>query len=446
MIFAYHKKVYSLKKRTIGLFLILILILFLMVFAFAYMTTKDEYEKKLYLSMEYFAALIERNLLDQEVDFHQENYVIEKTKLLVQIIPYAPQYQQLITPTHQQTANPSFIFKKSNSKDITLIYNHKFNYQLQITAQHADIKKNVFRLTLQHILLPYLLVAPVTILLLFLFLLRSLHPLTVLERQINKRSANDLTPFSLDYVPQELVTLMNALNLMFERMQLYQKQQRQFVANAAHELRTPITALNLQLEILKSALPHTDEALKSYRTAEGGLLRLQNLVNQMMSLAHQESLPQQQNHQLLNISDMLKVCIEQLYPAIELKDINLTLERLDNITIYAHPEQINSIMFNLLDNAIKYTPKYGIINISLYVEQRDILLRIEDSGSGIKPEHVSKVFQRFYRLNDHSHIIGSGLGLSIVKIVVEQLHGHIDLQPSELGGLLVLVKIPLAKP
>lgn len=446
MIFSHRKRAYSLKKRTIGVFLILILSLFLMVFGFTYMTTKEEYEKKLYFSMEYFSTLIERNLLDHQPDFFQGKYRIDKTNLLVKIIPYNPDYDQQIIWETNKPNNPSFIYEKAQNKDITLVFNNQPNYQLQITAFSADIHKNIFHLTLQHILLPYLLIAPVTIILLFLFLLYSLHPLTVLERQIDRRNANDFTPLSLNYLPQELVSLINALNLMFERMQLYQKQQRQFVANAAHELRTPITALNLQLQILKASLPHTEDASKAYKTAEGGLLRLQNLVNQMMSLAHQESMPQNQVAQLLNISDMLKTCIEQLYAAIEIKDISLTLERLENITTYAHPEQINSIIFNLLDNAIKYTPQYGIINISLYIEQRQVVLAIEDSGSGIKPQQVAKVFQRFYRLNSHSHIIGSGLGLSIVKIAVDQLNGTIDLLPSELGGLLVVVKIPLSKP
>lgn len=446
MIFTHGKKAYSLKKRTIGLFLIMILILFLMMFGFAYMTTKEEYEKKLYFSMEYFSALIERNMLNQQPDFFQDKYLIDKTNLMVQIIPYDHLHDDDLIQFQENTANPSFIYKEANNKDITLLFNNYPDYQLQITATYADINKNVFHLTLQHILLPYILIAPITIILLFLFLLRSLHPLTLLERQIDKRIANDFTPLSLNYLPQELASLISALNLMFERMQQYQKQQRQFVANAAHELRTPITALNLQLQILKSSLPNTEEALKSYHTTESGLQRLQNLVNQMMTLAHQESMPQNQVYQLLNISEMLKTCVQHLYASIEHKDINLSIERLDSIHIYAHPEQINSIFFNLLDNAIKYTPKYGIINISLYINQRVITLTIEDSGSGIKPEDTSKVFERFYRLNNHSHIIGSGLGLSIVKIAIEQLHGTIELTASELGGLLVTVTIPLTKP
>jgi signal transduction histidine kinase len=143
---------------------------------------------------------------------------------------------------------------------------------------------------------------------------------------------------------------------------------------------------------------------------------------------------------------VLKQCIEQLYAAVEHKSIELSIEQLEPISLFAHSEQINSIIYNLLDNAIKYTPQYGIINVALYMDRNLITFRIEDSGPGIPKAEISKVFERFYRATTNTNIIGSGLGLAITKIAVQQLQGTIHLEPSDLGGLLVTVTIPADSP
>lgn len=436
----YRQQHYSLKKRTLVLFFMLTMMLFIMVFCFAYMTTKEEYEKKLHYSMEYFAILISNALDRQHRPIHaiQQTYVLDHLNMKVLIAP-----RKLIKPAYPADLHPyAFHYFKDQQHGTTLAYQSNQQYLIQITASQAQVRHNVFRLTLQHILLPYVLIVPIAIVLLFTLLLRSFYPLTVLERRISKRPADELSPLPMEHLPQELLPLIRALNQMFERIKNDREKQRQFVANAAHELRTPLTALNLQLQILKSHIPESNEARSSFNTVDSGLLRIQNLVNQMMNLAHQET-NNQQPAQLINVSHALKHCIEQLYAAIEHKDIELTIERLETISLFAHAEQINSIIYNLLDNAIKYTPQYGIINISLFMDLNVITLMIEDSGRGIPPEELDKVFQRFYRVSSDSSIIGSGLGLSITKIAIEQLGGTIQLQASDLGGVLAIVRIPV---
>jgi signal transduction histidine kinase len=110
--------------------------------------------------------------------------------------------------------------------------------------------------------------------------------------------------------------------------------------------------------------------------------------------------------------------------------------------VRAHPGQIDSIITNLLDNAIKYTPAEGSIHVSLFSNQTTAILRMEDSGSSLDAEEIEKVFQRFYRSPAHQQIIGSGLGLAIVKTALDQLHGRIILSQSDLGGLQVDVHLP----
>lgn len=424
---------HSLTKRIIVLFAALVLVLFLTVFIFAYINTKSEYEKKLFYKMEIFATLVENQIHDIQVASFSKRYMIRDTELTL-TLTRTHHTQDVVEGPSRISRHESYqVFRKPN-------INH--NYDLVIQASRADVHRHVLQLTLSHILLPYLLVSPVFIVILFFLLLRNLKPLTLIEREISRREATDFHALRSEHLPKELYSLVIALNQMFQRMQTYQNQQQQFIANAAHEMRSPITALNLQLQILKNYLDNSADAQKSFHSVESGLLRIQNLVTQMMSLVHQESITSAQAYQRINLTETLKQCIEQLYPSIEHKDINLEIEQLEEVYVRAHPAQIGSIITNLLDNAIKYAPVEGTINISLFTNQTKAILRIEDSGSSISQQDIEKVFQRFYRSPGHQQIIGSGLGLAIVKTAIDQLHGRIMLSQSDLGGLQVDVHLP----
>ena len=424
---------HSLTRRIIVLFAALVLVLFLTVFIFAYINTKSEYEKKLFYKMEIFATLVENQIHDIRVASFSKRYMIRDTELTLVLTRTHHTQDKQEGPSRISEHDNYQVFRKPN-------INH--NYDLVIQASRADVHRHVLQLTLSHILLPYLLVSPVFIVILFFLLLRNLKPLTLIEREISRREATEFHPLKSEHLPKELYSLVLALNQMFQRMQTYQNQQQQFIANAAHEMRSPITALNLQLQILKNYLHNSPDAQKSFNSVESGLLRIQNLVSQMMSLVHQESITSAQAYQRISLTEALKQCIEQLYPSIEHKDINLEIEQLEEVYVRAHPAQIDSIITNLLDNAIKYAPVEGTINISLFTNQTKAILRIEDSGSSISQQDIEKVFQRFYRSPSHQQIIGSGLGLAIVKTAVDQLHGRILLSQSDLGGLQVDVHLP----
>lgn len=428
------EKRHSLTKRIIVLFAALVMVLFLTVFIFAYINTKSEYEKKLFYKMEIFATLVENQIHHIGVPVFTKRYHIHDNQLTLSLIR-TNQPSSATTPVVRNS-------KMDNQYQVLRAANAEHNYDLKIQASRADVHRHVLQLTLSHILLPYLLVSPVFIVILFFLLLRNLKPLTLIEREISRREATDFHALKADHLPKELYSLVLALNQMFQRIQNYQNQQQQFIANAAHEMRSPITALNLQLQILKTYIDDSQDARKSFNSVEAGLLRIQNLVSQMMSLVHQESITSAQAYQRINLTEALKQCIEQLYPSIENKDINLSIEQLEEVYVRAHPGQITSIITNLLDNAIKYTPSEGSIHISLFANQTKAILRIEDSGSSINQQEIDKVFQRFYRSPVHQQIIGSGLGLAIVKTALDQLHGRIMLSQSDLGGLQVDVFIP----
>lgn len=433
---------FSLVNRILFLFASLVLVLFLVIFIFAYTTTKSEFEQKVYYKIERVAILLERQLENTNVQTFEGNYIIGEINTKIKI-----------TQRDCSTSQPAFHLaaacnqvsgfeaKKTVQHDIETYFflNTQNNLVIQVSVLHSQINAYVLKLT-SRILLPYLIVAPFAMIILLALLLNSLRPLRTLEQEILKRAPNNFDPLNTQPASKELNSLVDALNQMFGRAYQFQIQQQQFIANAAHELRTPLTALSLHLQILKNELVSNASEQKIFDEFEQRLDRLQLLVNQMMTLAHQEINSAEVNTQLIDLSALLKSGIEQLYPNIEKQGLNLYITDFENCMVRARPDQLNSIIINVLDNAIKYTPKDGLISVSLKSLANDAVLIIEDSGAGIDESEYKKVFQRFYRLDNAQNIIGSGLGLSIVYQAVQQLHGSIELSKSMLGGLAVTIK------
>lgn len=439
---------FSLVNRILFLFAALVLVLFLIIFIFAYNTTKSEYEQKVYYKIERVGILLERELRGANVQSYHGRYKIGEVTTIIRI-----EQKNCAQPTSPVIAAAcdqvsGFIAEELKNDHIDTYYLNTNNLKtnnpvvIQVSVLHSHINAYVLKLTSQ-ILLPYLIISPLAIIALFIFLLNSLKPLRSLEQEIQTREPNYFGPLATSPSSTELNSLVNALNQLFERAHQFQLQQQQFIANAAHELRTPLTALNLHLQILKNELTHSGhmqpQEQQMLSELEERLQRLQLLVNQMMSLAHQEKLGHESGKQPIELSALVKSCIEQLYPSLEKKQLNLYITDFEKSWISARPDQLNSIVMNILDNAIKYTPNGGLISISLKEQNQQTTLIIEDSGPGIDEAEYQNVFQRFYRLNNAQDIIGSGLGLAIVHQAVQQLQGSIELSRSMLGGLAVIL-------
>ncbi|XID74329.1 sensor histidine kinase [Alkanindiges sp. WGS2144] len=436
---------FSLVNRIIFLFASLVLVLFLVIFIFAYTTSKAEYEQKLYYKIERVGILLERQLRNTPIYAFEGNYKIGEIDTRIKINQrhcdssrrLAPQQTHLSAACEQLSG---FVAQKIYNDQVeTYFLNTRNNKVIQVSVLHSDIHDYVLKLT-SRILLPYLIAAPVAIIVLFIFLLNSLKPLRLLEQEILRRAPNDFTSLHTHPASKELNSLVSALNQMLERTHQFQLQQQQFIANAAHELRTPLTALSLHLQILKNELATNKHEQLMFIQLEERLHRLQLLVNQMMTLAHQDKLHTEPSRQPVDLSDIIKGCVEQLYPSIEKQGLNLYFTDFEKSLINARTDQLNSIVTNILDNAIKYTSKDGLISVSLKNQADQVVLVIEDSGPGIDESEYQNVFQRFYRLNNAQDIIGSGLGLAIVQQAVQQLNGSIELAKSMLGGLAVIIK------
>ncbi len=313
-------------------------------------------------------------------------------------------------------------------------------YQIQVSQQNSVRKSLAFELAL-NMFIPYVLFLPFALWSLIWVIRRNLKPLDDFKDELIKRGAYELKPIQANQYPEEITPTIQEMNHLFERILSSQQEQKQFTADAAHELRTPITALNLQTKILLQQFPN-DPAIKNLSK---GLVRVQHLVSQLLSLAKQDSSVYNEEAQLFDLNQLTVGCVEQLIQFALQKEIDLGMDEQQKIELFTQEYAVHSIIYNLIDNAIKYTPEKGIINVSISRENSRAVIIVEDSGSGIDVSQFDNIKKRFYRIHNH-HEIGSGLGLSIVDKAIQHLRGSLEFSKSEnLGGLKVTVKLPIMK-
>jgi two-component system OmpR family sensor kinase len=309
-------------------------------------------------------------------------------------------------------------------------------------AQDLDAREDRARTLALRAVAPVLLLAPLLMLAVGAVIGGSLAPLARLRRQVAERAARDLSPLGTEGVPQEVQPLVSELNALFARVQDTLEAQTHFVADAAHELRSPLTALKLQLQAAERA---RDEAARQQATAElrAGIERSIALVEQLLALARLEGRPEDAL-EAVDLEELARAAVSELLPMAHGKRIDLGLATSEPVQVESSPEALHLVVRNLLDNALKYTPAGGRVDIALGRDGGSAWLAVEDSGPGIPEAEQPRVFDRFYRVPG-STAEGSGLGLAIVKTLVDRLGAQVLLgRSASLGGLRAEVRIPLA--
>ncbi|ENU24911.1 hypothetical protein F993_00294 [Acinetobacter proteolyticus] len=432
---------YSLKKRLIWGTSIFSIVLGCFLILAAYKISLHEVDEILDTQMQYMAERSSSQPVTPTASRVELHRTYHEEDLLIDIWAYKDQSHlwhqtHLLLPPVKQAG----FYTQNTPQGKWRVYVIPLkDYQIQVSQQEEVRHAFAWELA-GSMFVPYLLLLPIAILVLAFIISLSLKPLDDFKTELTQRDSDGLSPINVKDYPQELLPTIEEMNRLFERIQHAQTEQKQFIADAAHELRTPVTALNLQTRILISQFPE-HEALQNLSK---GLARIQHLVTQLLALAKQDvalSLIEPSTNFRLN--DVALNCVEQLVNLAMQKEIDLGFERNEPIEMQSLESTVHSIIFNLIDNAIKYTPNQGIINISVYSDTDDFAyIQIEDSGNGIDPEQYDKVLKRFYRVHHHLEV-GSGLGLSIVDKATQRLGGILTLSRSiELGGLSVLVKLP----
>ncbi len=266
----------------------------------------------------------------------------------------------------------------------------------------------------------------------------GLRPLRRVTEAVGRRRPDALNPLPSSGLPEEIRPLAESLNELLVRLDHAFSAQRQFVADAAHELRTPLTALQLQLQNLES----TDEAQRAaaIRELRAGLKRAARLVEQLLAMARLEPdapVPSE----TVDLEALAKGVVAEMSVHAEARNIDLGILESTPVAVTGNRDNLRLLLRNLVDNAVRYTPEGGRVDVLVNSSGPDALLEVADTGPGISTEERGRVFDRFFR-GAGVEQPGSGLGLAIVKRVAERHGGSVTLADGEGGrGLRVTVRL-----
>lgn len=304
-------------------------------------------------------------------------------------------------------------------------------------AQPLELRRDLAAEAALRSLTPLMAFAPLMAVLIWWLVGNSLASLRRIADEVTQRSAHSLNEVSEKDVPDEIAPLVTSLNALLARLKRAFSSQRAFVADAAHELRSPITALKLQLDLLKRASDEDTRAQALDKLNEG-VARAAHLIEQLLAAARTDPGDTAISVQRTDLAELMRQSIADVFSEAQERRLQIQLEAPEHAVIEADAASLRILARNLLDNAVRYTPSDGSVHVRLADEGTKVTLAVEDSGPGIPEEERQRVFDRFYR-RDINGQTGSGLGLSIVRNIVDQHGARIELGSSDLGGLKVTV-------
>lgn len=279
------------------------------------------------------------------------------------------------------------------------------------------------------VILPQFIILPIALALVWFALSRGLSPLAELQQRIRARRPDDLSPIDSRHVPEEITPLVKSLNEMLERLAQTIAIQKRFIADAAHQMKTPLAGMRMQSEL---ALRQTDQheihqSLTQLATSSEAATRL---VNQLLTLARAENLaPANQPREQIDLNILARNVVQDWIQASFAKKIDLGFEQDRNaVLIFGSPLMLREMLSNLIDNALRYTPQEHSVTVRVRIDHDEALaiLEVEDNGPGIPQAERERVFERFYRILG-SNVQGSGLGLAIVREIASQHDARIQI-------------------
>ncbi|SSW68075.1 ATP-binding protein [Achromobacter agilis] len=321
------------------------------------------------------------------------------------------------------------------------VYSLATPFQVIQVAQDMAVRKDMARALALRTVAPIAAAAPLLMLIIWCVVSWSLRPVKRARAQVAARQPEDLSPISVRGLPDEIRPLVQELNLLLERMHGAFALQKQFVGDAAHELRSPLAALRLQLQALQRAGDADGRQLAEQRLA-AGIDRATRLVEQLLSMARHESAAGHAPAEAVDLADVLRQAVSETLPQANAKSITVDLDGAPQAWVQGHRDALALLARNLLDNAVKYTPEGKRIRLHLEQAAGQAVLQVDDEGPGIAPEERERVFDRFYRIEGNTQH-GSGLGLAIARAIAARHGATIALQDAPSGqGLRVKVVFP----
>ena len=289
----------------------------------------------------------------------------------------------------------------------------------EVGARDKDARESAWRS-----LLPFLILFPVLLLVVGDLVRKLFRPIASLAAEIDRRGEQLLHPIDEQHLPAEVRPFVVAINRLLARVAQAMDGQRRFVADAAHELRSPMTALSLQAERLAACSLQVSARERLLPLCQG-IERSRQLIDQLLSLAAaQAAVPRPQAR--IGVHAVYRRVLEDLLPLAEQKHLDIGVEDSADVQLLINPMDLFTLIKNLVDNAIRYTPAGGTIDLCLAQTDTCVCLQVKDSGPGISVEEHDRVFDPFYRTLGSGET-GSGLGLSIVRAIAERVGARVAL-------------------
>lgn len=314
--------------------------------------------------------------------------------------------------------------------------------QRVIVAQPSGFRDEMARKSAWQALIPLLLLLPLLIAAVYITVYQVFKPLRQLTQDLANVEHLQAPSLSERSIPIELQPFAHAVDDLFLRLHGAMQLNRRLIANAAHQLRTPLTALSLQAEQLQQTSQPSERFTEQLHQLQQGIHRQRDLVVKLLDLARSEEVLTQQKPQALSVIDEVSALMQQCLPIAMHKNIDLGVTRLENVPLTMSQLDFQTLLQNLVENAVHYTPEGGQIDVALWQDAQDIVLQVSDNGIGIDDVHKDMVWDAFYRVEDNRHN-STGLGLAIVKNLVERYHGHIHLEDNHPQGLIVTARFSI---
>lgn len=419
----------------------------------AYLAAKEEAEELFDAQMAQMARLVEQLAPDDA----SLPLVIENEEPWTPAHPYEEQLSYRIVSNAGQVliASPSFPawiahepvdgyhdldHPGENWRMFTLIGEQGQNH-IQVVQSDKARTEIATKIALTNTL-PILVFLPLLCLAIWWQIGRNLKPLVTLSEEVSERGSGHLDPVRLQEVPTEINGLVRALNRMLQRLKLSFERERRFTADAAHELRTPLAALQIHCENLFAEL-RDEQSRRSGEQILSGLKRMNRIVEQLLHLSRLDPQERLADNTPLNLTELCRELIGDQIPFAIARQIDLGLTAPDtDLQARGHALYLSILLRNLVDNALRYTPRGGEVTLELENQEGQVQISVIDSGPGLSDEQKQRVFERFYR--GHNKSDGSGLGLSIAHQIAE-LHGsEVQLLDREDGkpGLVARFTLP----
>jgi len=305
------------------------------------------------------------------------------------------------------------------------------------TGQRDDFRRSLVESLASQQLMAMLIALPVLTLVILVIVNRTLNPVNKLKEELASREAGFLQPLSLEGLPEEALPIVKQINTLFELLEQAFANERNFTSDASHELKTPLAGLMTQLQVAQKARDETmrNQALQKCQQA---VMRMTHMVQQLLTLARVQHHNVQLSKHKVDIYQAMVSAISDIEFSAHEKQIEIELSGQESLSIEANPQLLGILFRNLLDNAVKYTPHGGLVNVAVGVENQQVWVSVEDNGPGVADEDYERITQRFYRCVETAQLAeGSGLGLSIVQRIMRLHDADIAYSKSHLGGLKV---------